>query len=404
MAEFQTFTNKFGTPSAAWERRPLAAASSTSSTVVAGPDVAMEPLNAHGGVHGASNKTATGPRPPTPALPPYAHGPPSYSAANAPPPSNSTVSRVSNSTSTIYARNLVSNLDSDEVLSAIASVLHTLLSQQGANALAMSGGVAPPVDVNFSCFDERSYVPREARKKLRWAWPSTTNTGLGAYYSGAASRSSRRGSSPPLPDDSHEGVPPKEEMFKFLCRASRRASFSPENTVIALIILNRVLSCTPRLVVHAYNWRLLYLSALLVAQKLYDDVSLDNASFPIVWRAAVGAEASGLPPDSLDVRAFNDMEAKILELVRFNVFIPRSLYASFCFELRTIFEAENPTLAFPVTPLSPDDAARLESRTLALPRTLASSVKPRTSKSHMETTEGASVGVSRGVGPRAVLS
>jgi len=376
-AEFSAFANKFGTPSsAAAARRPLAAASGSSGAssafATAGAAAAEDDAAARFSELSTSDSAGLS----------------ASRAAAAAAAAHPNQKRVSNSTSTIYARNLVSNLDSDEVLSAIASVLSSLMAQ----APGAGDGVAPSVDREFSSFDERTYVPREARKKLRWVLPTLGR----ASFSTAVPVPTAAAAAADDAARTEEGVPPKDEMFKFLKRTSRRASFSPENTVIALILINRLLSTSRTLVVHAYNWRLVYLTALLVAQKLYDDVSLDNASFPIVWRAAVGIEAT----DTLDLRAFNEMEARFLELLRFSVFISRALYASFCFELRAVYEAENPALAFPINPLSPADAAKLEAKTMTLPPTMAQ----RLSKSHMETPMGGSEGVRGGIPARAVLS
>jgi hypothetical protein len=201
--------------------------------------------------------------------------------------------KLSSSTSTIYVRSShPANLDSAEVLSAIASVLQVIMNQ------AHTGNdIAPPVDMNLAVFDERSYVAKDMRKKLRWGG-----------FSFRRSSTKRSGGAPSSPADveaNQEGVPPKEVILEFLSLASKRASFSAETTIIALILINRLLSTTTYQV-HTFNWRLLWLSALLLAQKLQDDVSLDNASFLVVWRYATKIEN-----DSLTVVHFNEMESKV---------------------------------------------------------------------------------------------
>lgn len=130
-------------------------------------------------------------------------------------------------------------------------------------------------------------------------------------------------------------------------------------TVLALVLLNRLLSQSNRFVpVHAFNWRLLYLCALLIGQKIWDDVALANVDFPIIWKHAM--QISEEEEDRLDVKAFNAMELKMLELLQFNVYVSSGLYAQFCFELRSIYEANSPASSFPVAPLSQQDAKRLE--------------------------------------------
>jgi hypothetical protein len=293
--------------------------------------------------------------------------------------------KLSSSTSTIYVRNShPANPDSAEVLSAIASVLHVIMSQSHTG-----NDIAPPIDMNLAVFDERCYVPKEMRKKLRWG---------NFFFRGNRSSSSTRSPANVTNEEpNQEGVPPKEVILEFLSLASKRASFSAETTIIALILINRLLSTTTYKV-HTFNWRLLWLCALLLAQKLQDDVSLDNASFIVVWRYA-----TKIDNDTLTVSHFNEMEAKFLQMLNFAIFIPRSLFAQFLFELRTLYEAEQPTLEFPLQPLSAEKAAKLESQTS---QSRVDDFKKRyaAGTSGMEGTQGFTMGVSGGGRGRHVLS
>lgn len=243
--------------------------------------------------------------------------------------------KLSNSTSSMYIQSTIVSPNSTEVLEAIASVLHCIMLQ-GASA---GNSIAPPVDPSLQMFDERHYVSQHLRKRLRWGAPDGMNDRT-------------------APD---ENVPPCNEIFYFLKATMDRASFSPVCTIIALVLLNRLISQNSGVVsVHAYNWRLLYLSSLLVGQKIWDDSALANVDFPIVWSYAMkiyGDQQDAVK--ALDVKAFNSMERKFLELLSFNVYISSGLYAQFCFELRAIYEANSPKAKFPVLPLTPSEAKKL---------------------------------------------
>jgi hypothetical protein len=63
------------------------------------------------------------------------------------------------------------------------------------------------------------------------------------------------------------------------------AQFSPECNVISLVYINRLMAFSG-IMLHSKNWRPLLLSALLLAQKVWDDKCLANVDFPVIWRAA----------------------------------------------------------------------------------------------------------------------
>jgi hypothetical protein len=267
--------------------------------------------------------------------------------------------RVSNSTSSIYVKSTVSRPDVIEVLQSISSVLHCII-HQGSVA---SDQPAPATTGVLQIFDERVYVPGRSGKRLRWDDSSTSDS-----------------------------VPPPEIVFAFLKACVDRAAFSIECMVIALVLLNRLLAVSSLpIVVHAFNWRLLFLTSILIAQKIWDDASLANNDFPVVWRYA-----AKVTDDFLDVTAFCDMEAKMLELLAFNLYIAPSLYTQYIFELRTVHESQF-TSAFPIPPLSAAEAAFLESRSNVSPDELRNRIKLQ-SKSVLDA--GQHVG-SRG---RAVIS
>lgn len=278
--------------------------------------------------------------------------------------------KPSNSTSTIYANSTISHPNESEVLQSVASVMHCIMLQSAVPATPGGETSAPEVDPKLALFDERSYTSNagETRKRLRWGFnrPPTMK-----MQQDPVKRL--------VPD---EGVPPATEIYYFLMACSQRASFSSECSIIALVLLNRLLSLQhAQIQLHAFNWRLFFLTSILVAQKIWEDIALANIDFPVIWRHAVQVEDNG----SLDVKAFNLMEAKYLELLNFNVYVSTSLYGQFCFELRTIHNTNNKNHTgnntFPISPLTPIQAAKLEANTSVNPEVLRAHVAKGISKS-----------------------
>jgi hypothetical protein len=67
------------------------------------------------------------------------------------------------------------------------------------------------------------------------------------------------------------------------------------------------------------------ISALVLAQKVWDDTPLINADFSILYPA-------------LTVKDINFLERKFLDLLEFKLAVSPSLYAQYYFELRSICE------------------------------------------------------------------
>jgi hypothetical protein len=89
-------------------------------------------------------------------------------------------------------------------------------------------------------------------------------------------------------------VPDIEQVYKFVRSIFEVAQFSPECNVIALVYINRLLAFA-KMPLHRKNWRPVVLSALLLAQKVWDDECLANVDFPKIWKLVVDTS-------SLDVK------------------------------------------------------------------------------------------------------
>ncbi len=107
----------------------------------------------------------------------------------------------------------------------------------------------------------------------------------------------------------------ESHIATFILAIMHQGLFSVTSLVIAIIYLSRFKEVT-RVSLHTYTWRLLFLTALLVADKANEDKPIKNGSlvrlFPIVT------------PEELA-----RLEAALLTRTRFSIFIKSELFYSF---------------------------------------------------------------------------
>eukprot|EP01029_Cantina_marsupialis_P005281 TRINITY_DN1570_c0_g1_i3.p1 TRINITY_DN1570_c0_g1~~TRINITY_DN1570_c0_g1_i3.p1 ORF type:complete len:256 (+),score=43.18 TRINITY_DN1570_c0_g1_i3:85-852(+) len=142
-------------------------------------------------------------------------------------------------------------------------------------------------------------------------------------------------------------IPEQDSVFQFILKVFEIAKFSAECHVISLVYINRILAFT-EMALHNRNWRLIMLCALLLAQKVWDDRSVANVDFPVIWKNVVPAEQQV----KLTLSDVNSLERQFLELIMYNVTVPSSLYARYFFELRDLCEENE--MKFPLSPLPAD--------------------------------------------------
>jgi len=141
-------------------------------------------------------------------------------------------------------------------------------------------------------------------------------------------------------------IPAVKYIYGFLKQVFEVGQFNPECCVISLVYINRLIGVTGVPLTQS-NWKPISISALVLAQKVWDDTPLINADFSILYPA-------------LTVKEINFLERKFLDLLEFKLTVSSSLYAQYYFELRSISEenAQN----FSLKPLTNSSARRLELR------------------------------------------
>lgn len=131
-------------------------------------------------------------------------------------------------------------------------------------------------------------------------------------------------------------IPAVKYIYSFLKQVFEVGQFNPECCVIMLVYINRLIGVTGVPLTQS-NWKPVSISALVLAQKVWDDTPLINADFSILYPA-------------LTVKEINYLERKVLDLLEFKLSVSPSLYAQYYFELRGICE-ENAANFRPLTKL-----------------------------------------------------
>lgn len=125
------------------------------------------------------------------------------------------------------------------------------------------------------------------------------------------------------------------------------ANCSSEVNIIALVYVNRL--SASELVLTMRNWRAVWLTCIILAQKMWYDVPIKNSVF-----------ATMVPP--LDKSDLRRLEGRVLQLLEYSIGVKPSLYVKYYFELRQLFTT---ILGFKISewrvkPLTIRGAARLD--------------------------------------------
>ncbi|OEH80583.1 N-terminal domain-containing protein [Cyclospora cayetanensis] len=102
--------------------------------------------------------------------------------------------------------------------------------------------------------------------------------------------------------------PTVEEIVDFFSALYDAAQYSAECNVLALLYINRLIAFSG-LTLNKSNWRPIIFTALLIAQKVWDDKLLSNASFAFIYPFFTREE-------------INKLEATFLDLLHFEVVNP----------------------------------------------------------------------------------
>eukprot|EP00947_MAST-08B_sp_MAST-8B-sp1_P002544 g2544.t1 len=118
--------------------------------------------------------------------------------------------------------------------------------------------------------------------------------------------------------------PNPEDVAYFIRRIFTKAQMERDSLIIALIYVERLLkSSEERLKLGPHNWMTVVFCGLLIASKVWDDLSMWNSDF------------SQISP-GLTLERVNVLEVDFLRALDFSVRVPASSYAKYYFQLRTM--------------------------------------------------------------------
>lgn len=152
---------------------------------------------------------------------------------------------------------------------------------------------------------------------------------------------------PPRPN----GRPPSVTDFRaFLTFIYRTAQLEPEGLILGLVYYERILKAFEgALRVCRVTWRPLVLCSLIMASKMFDDLSMINKDFETVCRG------------EFSLQQINEMELTVALLLRFDLNINVSEYAKYYFNLRSMLGTDIVLAA--KAPLALNSALRMSTLT-----------------------------------------
>jgi len=115
-------------------------------------------------------------------------------------------------------------------------------------------------------------------------------------------------------------VPTADQINNFLSRIFRKLSLSVECAIVALLYAERLMS-QGKIAMNGRNWRPILLASILMASKMWDDLSSWNIEFSELFPI-------------FTLKEINQLEKLFLQEINYNLFISGTEYARYYFALR----------------------------------------------------------------------
>ena len=125
-------------------------------------------------------------------------------------------------------------------------------------------------------------------------------------------------------------VPDPDEIATFLENIRQKAHLTPQALVITLIYVDRLEARSEGVLLHARSWRPIVFASILLASKVWHDISYWNSDFCSIC-------------PMFHTRNINRMEISYLQLLKYNVLVSASQYATYYFSLRHTVRAPEVT-------------------------------------------------------------
>jgi len=122
-------------------------------------------------------------------------------------------------------------------------------------------------------------------------------------------------------------TPSVEMIYSFIRHLFVEAQLSSECSVVCLVYIERLME-KANVELMPYNWRPITLCGMLLASKVWQDLSSWNIEFARVY-----------PQFSL--KSINNLERTVLRLLQWDLYISGAVYAKYYFALRSLNESSN---------------------------------------------------------------
>jgi len=192
-----------------------------------------------------------------------------------------------------------------------------------------------------TAFGERHRFPFFSEDNNPLYAPPAERDGRGSDSGGSGSDSSMK--------RARRDIPTEDMIFHTIRSVYECARIPTECLIVSLVYIERLIAVSGCSML-VTTWRPILLSALILAQKVWDDRSLHNIDFSVFC-------------PMFTLKEINFLEKKFLELIGYDVSISASLYASYYFQLRTLCQRVD--REFSLKPMDVEVAAKLEARGVA---------------------------------------
>jgi len=122
-------------------------------------------------------------------------------------------------------------------------------------------------------------------------------------------------------------IPTVDEIFHFMRTLFKKAALSSECSIVSIIYIERIMEVAHVPLV-AITWRPIVLCGLLLASKVWQDLSSWNVEFATIF-----------PQFSL--ASINRLERMFVNCIKWDLYISSSLYAKYYFALRSLYEKKD---------------------------------------------------------------
>ena len=129
------------------------------------------------------------------------------------------------------------------------------------------------------------------------------------------------------PIKSNYTIPMEDEIYEFAHRLFKSVQLSSECSIVCLIYVERLMEIA-KVPLMAHTWRPIVMCGLLLASKVWQDLSSWNIEFSSVY-----------PQFSLE--SISRLELLFLRQVKWDLYISSSLYAKYYFALRSLLEKKS---------------------------------------------------------------